>query len=100
MMTVLLYNAKDKMNIELGLPSSADCLASELVYADDTLLLDTDPDILYHFMTCIGEAGSQYGLSFNWSKLELLPVRTSATICTPAGERIEEKTSMVYLGSA
>ena len=69
------------------------------MYADDTLLIGTDSDVLQTFMDSIAAAGKQYGLSFNWKKLELLRVRTSAKILTETGEQLKTKDSMIYLGS-
>ena len=71
-MTVLLHDSKALLHNADGL--------SELVYADDTLLLGVDAESLHAFMTHIGTTGREYGLEFNWSKLELLPVRTTALI--------------------
>ena len=70
-----------------------------MVYADDTLLIDVDPDRLHAFMTCIGQAGLEYGLSFNWTKLELLPVRMETVILKPDGSPIAAKSRMLYLGA-
>ena len=99
MMTILMHDAKRKSmdnhdtNVGMGI------MIDELVYADDTLLIGVNPDQLQAFMTNIGEAGLEYGLSFNWSKLEMLPIRTEATIQKPNGTAIDTKNRMVYLGS-
>ena len=74
-------------------------MVHELIYADDTLLLDTDPDNLHVFMNCIADVGREYGLQFNWSKLEHLPVRMDATLRRPDGGIIPKKSRMMYLGS-
>ena len=99
MMTVLLHDAKHKLVHDMGINLSNSSFVNELVYADDTLLLDVEADTLHAFMHCIGEAGAQYGLVFNWSKLEALPVRTEVVIRRPDGEKVETKERMVYLGS-
>ena len=49
-------------------------------------------------MNYIGAAGSQYGLSFNWSKLEALPVRCAAVVKKPDGSNVSQKQSIIYLG--
>jgi len=69
------------------------------VYADDTLLIDVDNSVLQVFMDSIAKVGQEYGLSFNWGKLESLPIRTNATVKIPNGSIIKAKTSMIYLGS-
>jgi hypothetical protein len=50
-------------------------------------------------LTVIGEAGSNYGLSFNWSKLEVMPVRCDARIQKPDGASVKSVQQLVYLGS-
>ena len=99
MMTVLLHDAKEKVVNETGARFSRTSFVNELVYADDTLLIDVDTDVLHAFMTSIGEAGAEYGLAFNWAKLEMLPVRTHAVLRKPDGEIVNAKERMVYLGS-
>ena len=98
-MSVLLHDAKDKLSNTLGIHMAPELLVHELVYADDTLIMDVDSNRLADFMDCIAEAGAGYGLSFNWKKLEVMPVRTNAVIKKPDGSQILEKTSMIYLGS-
>ena len=49
-------------------------------------------------MTAIAAAGANYGLKFNWKKLEVLPVRCDASIATPDGGLVKQKDSIVYLG--
>ena len=66
----------------------------------DTLLLGTSEASLQRLMTCIGQVGGRYGLSFNWSKLEAMPVRMAAHFRTPDGEDIPSKDSLLYLGSS
>ena len=50
------------------------------MYADDTLIMDTDTDTLQHYMQCICDAGAEYGLVLNWKKTELLCVRHFGSI--------------------
>ena len=54
----------------LGVELHKDCLVNDLVYADDTLLLDVDEEALSTFMECVGAAGQEYGICFNFIKLE------------------------------
>ena len=98
-MSVLLHDAKIKVQSIEGIEFSTDMLINDLVYADDTLLIDVDANVLETFMNCIAEVGKEYGMSFNWSKLEMLPIRMSAQISRPDGEDIKTKDSMLYLGS-
>ena len=72
---------------------------SELMYADDTLILATNNEDAEIYMQCIEQAGRMYGLQLNWNKLEVLPVRCEARVRTPNGELVVSKESLVYLGS-
>ena len=40
----------------------------ELLYADDTLLIDDSSDTLQKFMEAVKRAGQEYGLALNWKK--------------------------------
>ena len=99
LMTVLMTDAKATL-AGLGVELHEHCLVHDLVYADDTLLIDVDENALATFMECVGAAGQEYGLSFNFTKLEAMPVRMEASIHTPNGNIVENKHSMVYLGSS
>ena len=99
LMTVLLEDAKSDLASQ-GIILGRECLVNELVYADDTLIVDTDPTAAEHFMNAVGRAGGQYGLSFNWSKLEALPVCMDAMVHKPDMSLVLTKTNIIYLGSA
>ena len=51
---------------------------SELMYADDTLILAVNNEDAEIYMQCIEQAGRMYGLQLNWNKLEVLPMRCEA----------------------
>ena len=78
---------------------SKEMIVHELVYADDTLLIDVNCQVLETFMNCIADVGKEYGLSFNWKKLEMLPIRSDGIIHAANGEVIQKKESMIYLGN-
>ena len=65
----------------------------------DTLIIEVDATRVEQYMTCIRRAGTTYGLTFNWSKLEVLPVRCQALINKPDGSQVVQKDRMVYLGA-
>ena len=90
-----MHDSKQEMNF-LACPSNI----SELMYADDTLLVGVHDNLLQSYMTTIGRVGAEYGLSFNWSKLEVLPVRATTAIYKPDGTAVQNKDSMLYLGSS
>ena len=77
---------------ELGLP------VSELIYADDTLVVGVRDEFVSKLMHEIQRAGSNYGLAFNWGKIEVMPVRCETALAKPDGQRVPDKESMVYLG--
>jgi hypothetical protein len=98
LMTILMHDAKSKL-ADRGVQLSEDCLVNDLLYADDTLIIDSNSVPAEQFMRCIGETGSQYGLTFNWRKLEAMPVRCDAHISKPDGTLVKQSQHMVYLGS-
>ena len=96
-MSVLMADARQALEAS-GHTLSADLAFHDLLYADDTLLVDVHEATIQQFMDCVGLAGGEYGLTFNWSKLEALIVRTDATIRKPDGSAVAAKGAMVYLG--
>ena len=61
-MTILMKDAKADL-ASRGITLHEECLVHEIVYADDTLLLDADADAVAEFMDCVAAAGRRYGLS-------------------------------------
>ena len=57
----------------------------ELVYADDTLLVGLEQQHVQAYMECIEAAGKNYGLSFNWRKLEVLQIQCEDKFYKPDG---------------
>ena len=98
LMTVLMHDAKNELANQ-GVQLNGHCFVNDLVYADDTLLVDVDDEVLGKFMNSVGTIGQEYGLQFNWSKLEALPVNTPAVIQTPDNNHVQVRSSMKYLGS-
>ena len=97
-MTVILHDAKAKLTME-GVTLADEVACNDLVYADDTLLIDICGSNLQKFMEAVQQIGGEVGLTFNWGKLELLQVRSSAQVYKPDGTEIASKSSMKYLGS-
>ena len=97
-MTVLLHDATEQL--QRTSPGSCSGLqVDELVYADDTLLVGIEQPHVAAYMEAIRAAGQNYGLAFNWRKLEVMPIRCEALFHQPDGTQIGEKDSLVYLGS-
>ena len=98
-MSVLTHDAKTNLLLNFPFAGAGRLHVQELLYADDTLVVDADEAVVQEYMARINEAGEEYGLSFNWSKLEVLPVRCVANFPRPDGGTITQKTNMKYLGS-
>ena len=58
-MTVLLHDAKADL-VAAGYTLSENLPAHELLYADDTLLIDADPEVVQQYMLCIEARGKEY----------------------------------------
>ena len=89
--------AKFAMEVETRQP----CVlpVNELVYADDTLVVATDPCRAETHMRCIEAMGMNYGFRLNWKKCEVLPIGCEAFIAAPDGSYLTCKSSISYLGS-
>ncbi|CAK0815476.1 unnamed protein product, partial [Prorocentrum cordatum] len=98
-MTVLITDAKELLKTS-GTQLSTKTHANDILYADDTLLIDVDTGNVEKYIHCVRRAGSVYGLSFNWKKLELVSSTDVASITVPTGDEIKSKSKIVYLGCA
>ena len=98
-MTMLMKDARDRLTGELGVTLTPDMLTNDLLYADDMLLMDVSGNTVQQYMNCVGAVGAEYGLQFNWGKLELLKVRSGEDVYKPTGERVVPTDNLVYLGS-
>ena len=72
---------------------------NELLYADDTLLVEAESSTAQKFMEAVASAGKVYGLSINWAKVEALAVGCQCNLIAPNGEPVKTKQQIVYLGS-
>jgi len=72
---------------------------TELLYADDTLLMGVDAPSLQRFLAAVCDAGSECGLELHWGKLQLLKIRGTEDVKRPDGSIIEASQSMGYLGT-
>ena len=97
-MTVLITDAKRNLQ-QSGVQLNTETLVDELLYADDTLLVDVDSAVVEAYMHEVSKAGAVYGLTFNWGKLETLPINCSCNIADANGKLLQQKERIVYLGS-
>ena len=77
-MLVLMHDAKHLLRAHPAYTPHGGQQIEELLYADDTLLIHSDPAVVKAYMDCASSAGANYGLQFNWAKLENMPVRCNA----------------------
>ena len=99
-MTILLHDANDLVLHQHGIQLNKLC-CNELVYADDTLLLEIDARHLQVCMECIAKVGREYGLSLNWSKVEQINVNCQDMhLYDPDNAHINVKAAMKYLGAS
>ena len=74
-------------------------LTRSLLYANDTLIIDSSAGTAQAFMEEIQIQGKKYGLEFNNSKLEALQIGCEEDILDEFGKVVKKKDSLVYLGS-
>ena len=97
-MTVLLFDAS--ADLRLRTPrSETDVPVDELVYADDTMVVAFSASRAEVYMDCIAQAGGDYGLCFNWRKVEAMHIRCVLNVLKPDGHPVACKSSLVYLGN-
>ena len=96
MMTVLLHDAGQGLERNHVPPY---IVTPEVVYADDTMLLGSDPVAIQVLLDRVAAAGVEYGLHLNVSKTVLLRIRGSVDICGPDGSALSVKDEAVYLGA-
>ena len=95
-MTAVLHDAREDM-VQKG-SYFDDVEATEMLYADDTLLLHTSVSFLQDYMTSIEKHGKAYGLTLNFKKVEALPVRTQHTLQNSDDTQVKTTNSLKYLG--
>ena len=97
-MTVILTDVRCKLS-EDDSSNSASGSCSEVLYADDTLLLGTSAAEAEKQLACIVEIGEEYGLEMNWGKVEVLAANAEVVVRKPDGTALKQKASMTYLGA-
>jgi len=98
-MSVLLKDAEDMFVAEVGHERPPYIICRDILYADDTLILESDARRAERFMHIIAEVGSVYGLALNWMKVKLLRINHGGSIIAPTGEPIKVVDSLLYLGA-
>ena len=78
--------------------SAAHVPSRDILYADDTLATEAGEAILQTFLQKIVEQGDKYGLSLNWDKTVVLPVKHEGCLYKDDGQVVRKVESAVYLG--
>ncbi|CAE8629014.1 unnamed protein product [Polarella glacialis] len=73
-------------------------VVTDVLYADDTLLVDSDECRLQACLDCIIALGCEYGLTLNWDKTVLLRIRHEGSVKGPGGLEAKSQDSAIYLG--
>ena len=98
-MTTLLHDAESRVVTRYGEGRQPYIVTRDLLYADDTLIIENDPAVAQYYMDVIAELGAEYGLSLHWGKVKLLKVNHEGHLYAPSGDQIEEVDSLRYLGA-
>ena len=98
-MCCLIYVVEKQIQGEFGNIVSAVFFTRLLLYADDTLIIESDPIIAQRLVDIIRLKGFEYGLELNNKKLEMMIVNGDTDIFVGDGSRIKCKDALVYLGS-
>ena len=97
--TVLLADVDDRLAQHAPFcEEPAYIVCTDLLYADDTMLIGSDPRRLQLHLDLLIDEGRRYGLELNMSKTLLMRVRNSGIVRQPSGEPLKCVDEAVYLG--
>ena len=94
-MTILIADARQQLRLIVGNLAEH---VSDVLYADDTLIIDHHGGLAETYMYCIRDQGLYYGLDFNWDKIMFLSINCNPCIRKLDGQQLKCVNSMVYLG--
>ena len=89
---VTMLPASDRQDFEAG-------ILSELLYADDTLLMSENAQSLENFLRAVEVAGSRFGLSLHADKFQLMKIGCEDEVRRAGGAAIPASQQLVYLGT-
>ena len=98
-MAILIHDARAELRVRSGNQLHNE-RPGEILYADDTLLVDAHGGVAEEYMSCVSDVGLEYGLALNAGKTEVLCCRFNDRIRTRDGADVRQKESMVYLGTS
>ena len=98
LMTVLFHDVYDVIGVELLNNRLPHIRYSDILYADDTLLITTGSHLTHRFLSLIEKESAYYNLKFNHSKCQVLCMNGNKQISFQNGERLENVNHAKYLG--
>ena len=99
LMTVIMHDATNKLQNSFGDILKSPLSVHDLIYADDTVLIDNSSDNVQKYMESVISTSAEYGLEINWSKVDLLGVRCLPKVQNVNGICIQQKDFIQYLGA-
>ena len=96
-MTVMFRDIHSELNLTRGTWGDLDY--TELLYADDTVLVTNNAHAMNRFLSKVEQHASYFGLRFNQGKCVAMGVNTDAVIPSGSGAKVKKKHSTIYLGA-
>ena len=89
LMTVIMHDSTMKLQQEFGDILVAPLTVKDLLYADDTLLINYSSEHIQKHMDAIISTGAEYGLEINCQKVEMMGVRCHPVVTNMNGISID-----------
>ena len=98
-MTALITDVYAELG-DVDTRASKDAGTSDLLYADDTLIISSDAKKANKILAAIVKHSERYGLKLNKGKCEVIAPHTKANekIAFPTGEELKKVEAATYLG--
>ena len=97
--SVMFYDVDNRMAGLHAAVREPDYLAcSDLLYADDTMLLSSDSGKLQTLLNTVIDEGARYGLDLNLDKTVCMRVHNTGALRSPTGAPLKIVEQAVYLG--
>ena len=97
-MSLLMQDARALLSLP-ALAAIQSGSLSDLLYADDTLIIGESAELVTEYGEAVEKAGAMYGMTLHWGKTQGLSVCTAEQIRRPDGSFIADNGSIEYLGA-
>eukprot|EP00959_Pyramimonas_sp_CCMP1952_P313418 6560086-Pyramimonas_sp.AAC.1 len=88
-MSILLGMVDERLEAEKpNRPTRPYLITADVLYADDTLLIAREPEVLQAHLDLVIDVGKNYGLELNAGKTILLKIRSNGVVHGPDGKNI------------